>query len=162
MSSIHRLIILQVGAQKMAQDAVREGLDSGNWSAPIIVLVVLIVLNLILTVASIIGSYIVKQSEVKVFRKNKINEMSINIEADLYTKLLTLHEIPSGNIDELVENVRDIMNYKRGNNLFIKKELGEIVDDAVDYYTGLCYDFSKKDKEDEEKKLKEYRVKFYG
>lgn len=156
------LIILQVGAPKVAQEAVQEGMESGDWTIPIIVLVVLIALNLILTIVSVYGSYIVKQSEVNIHRKNKINEISIDIEANVYTRLLTLHEIPSGNIDELVENVRGLLNYKSDNNLFIKEELGKIIDDMVDYYTDLCYDFSKKDKENEEKKLKEYRVKFYG
>ena len=155
-------IIMQVCSDVIPEQFSQVTHSSEDVLSPWLAVAVIAILNIVLCVVQWFINSHVKNMDIKIFRKNEINKISIRIGAELYDKLLCLSNCQSGNPHELLDTLINTTTFKEQNKLYLSKDLLDISEEILDYFGVVVHDIRKKDITFENKLLEKYRTEFYG
>ncbi len=154
--------ILQIGTTE-ASEAIAAIIDGTEaWKQSVVVIVVVIVANIVLALIQWFIALGIKNKDVAINRQNKITDMGITIEAKIYQRMGELNNYVKGEDVQMQQKITEFTTFKNENSLYVRKELKQIADYMADYYAILLQDWRRKDMKMEDKKMKEYRNKFYA
>ena len=148
---------------KHLSDSVMANIGNGNTSSlsPMIALLIfLLVVNIIISAINASFNYKIKMLDTQIHRKKLIGNLAIDVEKDIYFRLVSICEIPSGNIGELYKQVIALDDYWKFNQLYLSNKKIEHIRNCLDYFTKLCDNFSHKDTRKENELLNKYRELF--
>lgn len=156
------LIILQVGTEALSSHVsaseATNVINSNTW----IIIAVIAVLNILLCFIQWLINTHVKNMDVKIFRKNEINKISIEVGKELYLKLIMLSNQLNDDDTEKINLVISVSKYKDANKIYLSSKLLKISDEMIDYFTKIIVYHSEKDFDYENCQLKKFKDEFYG
>ena len=155
-------VIMQVCSDVIPEQISQVTNYSGDKLSPWLVVAVIAILNIVLCIVQWFINSHVKNMDIKIFRKNEINKISIKIGAELYNRLLCLSNYQSGNSHELLEALIRTTTFKEQNKLYLSKNLLDISEKILDYFGVVVHDIRKKDITLENQFLEKYRTEYYG
>lgn len=154
--------ILQIGTAEASKAVATIMQGTESWKQSVVVIVVVIVANIVLTLVQWLITLGSKNKDIVVNRRNRITDMGIAIEAKIYQWMMELNNYVKGEDIQMQQKITEFTTFKNENSLYVRKELKQIADDMADYYAILLQDWRRKDIKMEDKKMKEYRNKFYA
>lgn len=94
-------------------------------------------------------------------RKRIISNTSIEVESKIYKSINEWSNFQKSEAHEFLDAIVDLQSYINDNNLYIRRKLLKCIDEIIDYYSGVCTDYKKKDPNVERKLLDKYKKAFH-
>lgn len=122
---------------------------------------VVVFVNLVLMVIKFILDLCKGNRDNKNYRRRKISDLSIDMEAKLFMELEKLSNFTKGDEHQMLEEIQRVEILVRSNRIYYSKAIYKKADEILDYYKSINSNLSRKDIKKEEQMLNDYYKKYY-
>jgi hypothetical protein len=102
------------------------------------------------------------KNDIHNYKRKKISETSIEVESEIYKKLLELTIFQKAEYHEMLDRIQELDDYIERNSLYIGKKYRGRVDETLDYFKEVVTCYGKKDNKKEGEFFKKLSKSFYG